>query len=109
VGRYYKAHGGKVKNLIIVLLLLFYACSGVTRNLNRERKDQDKIWRPCQDFEVRKTESKDPVGKLCNRVCTKRRGRKCRAWKQNVRDFSKESDFNFFRNGSFIFIDEDSI
>lgn len=68
-----------------------------------ERKEQDKLWRPCQDFET-----PDPVGKLCNRTCTNRKGKdddKCKEWKTTVKDF--KLDFDFFRNGSFVMIDED--
>jgi len=92
--------------LIIVLLTTSSCAMGMKPKITRERKDQDKLWRPCQNFEAEK-----PVGKLCNRVCTKRTKfkKRCKSWKTNVRDFSKKEDFMFFRSGSFIMIDEDQI
>lgn len=70
---------------------------------NLERKWQDKMWRPCQD-----RETKSPVGKLCNRVCKKRKGKKCKKWKVNVKNFSDPKTFQAFRSAGFIFIDEDT-
>jgi len=100
--------------LFILLFTLSFGCSAMggksvklESQLSRERKPQDKIWRPCQDFEVNQTESRNPIGKLCNRVCLKRSGSSCLRWKQNIKDFTIKDDFMFFRNGSFVFIDED--
>lgn len=75
-----------------------------TRSLKKypERKEQDKLWRPCQDFETQ-----EPRGKLCNRVCTDRNNRGCKKWKVIVKDFHEH--FYFFRAGSFIMIDEDEV
>lgn len=77
----------------------------------RERKPQDKMWRPCEDFETA-----SPVGKLCNRTCKERKRPrngelvgKCKKWKTHIKDFSKKEDFLFFRNGSMVMIDEDQI
>lgn len=99
--------------LVAVLVLFsFYACSmgkrsPETRSI-QARKAQDKLWRPCQD-----SEAQSPVGKVCSRHCRKRKGNspygKCLKWETKIKDFSKREDFLFFRNGSFIFIDEDNL
>lgn len=87
---------------LIILYALFSLCFSIScvaggkkslrQELNRERKDQDKRWRPCQDFEA-----ENPVGKLCNR----------RNGKSKVRDFCADKDFNFFRDNAAIMVDED--
>ena len=90
---------------LLIGLTITAACSmGGKAYKVPERKPQDKMWRPCQDFET-----KDPIGKLCNRVCTKRLGKKCKEWKINIKDFSKEEDFLWFRAGAFVMIDEDQV
>ncbi len=92
--------------VFIILFLTLSACAMAPRAPDiMERKDQDKLWRPCQNFEIKDA---SPVGKLCNRVCLKRTGSKCESWKQNIMDFTNKDDFEFFRSGSFIFIDEDN-
>lgn len=98
-----------MKNLIAFLTILsfvtaieVYAFGGkpsMKPQLKRDRKDQDKLWRPCQDFEVKNTETRDPVGKLCSRS----------KGVSKVKDYCSVKDFNFFRDGTFIFIDEDSL
>lgn len=99
-----------IRKLILLLVLSFSlnACAMGGRaprpHKLPERKDQDKLWRPCQNFETPK-----PVGKFCNRVCKKRSGRKCKEWKVNIRDFNNPDHFKFFRAGSFILIDEDQV
>lgn len=99
-----------IKNITILISLLFSlnACSMGQRAPEPrdlpERKLQDKLYRPCQDFET-----SNPVGKFCNRVCKKRSGNKCKDWKVNIMDFSKPDVFKFFRAGSFILIDEDQV
>lgn len=107
-----------MKNLITVFLTFsLIACAlgaggkSVKRELNRERKHQDKLWRPCQDFEVKESEDRNPVGKFCSKRCTKRTSQlgKCKAWEITVKDFNKPEDFHFFRSSSFILIDEDSL
>ena len=89
--------------IILIMMLAYVSCAGGGRpRATMERKTQDKIWRPCQDFE-----HNNPVGKLCNRLCVKRKANgKCKKWKTNVKDFSNEKDFLFFRNNAMIFIDE---
>lgn len=76
------------------------------RSLERlpERKLQDKLWRPCQD-----SETASPVGKLCNHTCVDRGANKCKEWKTIVKDFSDKEEFLFFRNGTFVMIDEDEL
>jgi hypothetical protein len=78
-------------------------------NVRQERRPEDKLWRPCQDFEVKDLTPPDPVGKFCNRVCLKqkRSNGQCVEWKTNIKDFTKREDFLFFRSGTFILIDED--
>ncbi len=105
-----------MKNLFLLILMIFtFECfsmggKSMKPQINRERKDQDKIWRPCQDFEVKNTETRNPIGKLCNRKCISRnKNRKCIQWKQNIKDFNNRDSFLFFRNGSFVMIDEDNL
>lgn len=94
--------------LLVTLLLSLNACAMGSRPPKPrdlpERKLQDKLWRPCEDFEVA-----NPVGKFCNRVCKKKSGRKCKKWKTNIRDFNNPEHFKFFRAGTFILIDEDQV
>ena len=93
--------------MLIINLFLFsaFACAmGGKAYKPKPRKEQDKLWRACEDFE-----HKEPIGKLCNRTCVKRKGSKCKKWKTTIKDFSKKDDFLFFRNGAFIFIDEDQV
>lgn len=94
--------------LLFTLLLSLNACAMGGKPIRPhklpERKLQDKLWRPCQDFETPK-----PVGKFCNRVCKKRSSRKCKEWKTNIRDFNNPEHFKFFRAGTFILIDEDQV
>lgn len=97
----------RLKSLIfsITMAISLPACSMGGRIPNiPERKVQDKLFRPCQDFETA-----NPIGKFCNRVCKKRKRGKCKKWKVNIKDFSKKQDFDFFRAGSFILIDEDQV
>jgi hypothetical protein len=95
-------------NLILGILLgmsIVAACGmGGKPYKKPERKEQDKLFRPCQDFET-----SDPVGKLCNKVCIDRKGSECKAWKINVKNFSDPEIFKWFRAGSFVMIDEDQV
>lgn len=97
-----------LKNIIIILFIFnsLTACAMGAKpprpHKLPERKMQDKLFRPCQDFEVA-----NPVGKFCNRVCVKRSGLDCKKWKTNVKDFTDPETFKFFRSSSFILIDED--
>jgi len=91
--------------LLIAMCLSLNACAmGGKSYRPPERKHQDKLFRPCQDFEV----SGDPTGKLCNRTCPKK---KCKAseFKVIVKDFRDPETFKWFRAGSFIMIDEDQV
>lgn len=99
--------------LFIVLLIATFSLSACARgskrpdfNVRQERKDADKIWRPCQD-----SEDLEPVGKLCNHVCIKISldGNVCKEWKTNKKIFSLREDFLFFRDSTFVFIDEDNL
>lgn len=88
------------------LLVSLAACAMGSKRPPIERKDEDKLWRACQDFEI---QDGSPVGKLCNRTCINRKGGKCTQWKQRSRNFCEQSDFEFYRASSFIFIDEDNL
>jgi hypothetical protein len=90
--------------VIVPILLALSACGMGKIYKPVERKAQDKIWRPCQEAEV-----KDTTGKFCNRTCLKRNNKKCSKWKTTVKDFSKREGFLFFRSGGFILIDEDNV
>lgn len=95
------------KNLILLLFMTISvnACAmGGKPYRVPERKAQDKMFRPCQNFET-----ENPLGKLCNRTCAKRKGKKCKQWKTTVKDFSDPEVFKWFRAGSFIMIDEDQV
>ena len=89
----------------ILVLVISVACAMGGKSYP-ERKPQDKIWRACED-----SETPDPVGKMCNRTCAHERkpGKKCKEFKINIKNFSEREDFLFFRNGAFIFIDEDQV
>lgn len=91
---------------LLFLLVSVSACAMGSRRPSIERKDQDKLWRPCQDFEV---QDGSPVGKVCNRTCVNRKRSGCKQWKQNVRNFADPVEFEFFRAGSFVLIDEDNL
>ena len=93
------------RHLVTIVFILFsaLACAMGSKQPKIERKDADKMWRACQDFEV---VTGSAIGKLCNRTCMHKNSGKCSHWKQNVRDFNDPEDFNFFRDSSFIFINE---
>ena len=87
---------------MVVCISCFNSCAMGGKPIRfPERKAQDKMWRPCQNKEV-----KDYIGKFCNRVCIKRKRKSCKLWKTNVKDFTIEKDFLFFRNNGMILIDE---
>jgi hypothetical protein len=91
---------------IMVLLFSVFACAMGSKQPVIERKDQSKMWRPCQDFVI---QYGSPIGKLCTRTCINRDGDKCNMWNQKNKDFNNKDDFEFFRDGSFVFISEDSL
>lgn len=86
--------------LLTVLNLSFFACSMGGKPVLR--KEQDSIWRPCQDFEV-----PDPVGKLCNSYSLTRK--KKPEIERRVKDFCKKEDFDFFRSLGSVMLDEDML
>ena len=95
-----------MKNILIIFAMVAsLQCIGrggkssMTPQIERERKNEDSLWRPCQDFEVLNTESRNPVGKLCSR----------KKGKSKIKNFCKKDDFLFFRAGTFVFIDEDNL
>lgn len=95
--------------LITAFLFSLNACAMGARkpdfDVLQKRKDQDKIWRSYDD-----SEDSAPLGKMCNPVCVKRKHNgECKEWKINVRNFAEMEHFLFFRNGGFIFIDEDNL
>jgi len=91
-------------NIILFILMITADACAMGGHSVKQRKDQDKMWHPCLSSETEK-----PIGKFCNNSCEKRKLGKCTKWKTLVRDFSKEEHFNFFRDGTFILIDEDQI
>ena len=92
-------------SLLLLFVVCLHACAMGGKSIKiAPRKDQDKMWRPCQDFEVQ-----DPVGKLCNRTCSVISKGKCKEWETKIKDMSKKEDFMFLRDGAFICIDEDRI
>lgn len=99
-----------MKNLGISAYLLIIctvvACAMGSKPPVYERKPQDKLWRACEPAETAPVSN---IGKMCNRTCLKRDDLKCKEWKQNVKDFAKPEDFEFFRSSSFVFIDEDNL
>ena len=95
-----------MKNLcILILMTISIECiamggkPSMKPQLDRERKDEDALWRPCQDFEVANTETRNPVGKLCSR----------KKGKSKIKNFCSTKGFSFFRGGTFVFIDEDNL
>ena len=90
-------------HLTFIFIVAACAMGGKVSRDTTARKDQDRLWRPCQDFEDRR------VGMVCTRRCIKRkRSGKCESWQTKKRNFCESSDFQFFRSGSFVFIDEDN-
>ena len=90
-------------NLIFILIGVACASGGRVKRETTARKDQDRLWRPCQDFEDNR------IGMVCSRRCIKRkRSGKCEQFQTKKRNFCESKDFNFFRASSFIFIDEDN-
>lgn len=83
------------------------ACAMGRKSSIKPRKLQDKMWHMCQDFEMKYHGNLSPVGKVCNNTCLKKKKRSCKLWQRNIKDLSKKEDFDFFRNGAFILIDED--
>lgn len=90
-----------------ILLCSLAACAMGSKRPSIERKDEDRLWRACQNFEV--TDGSSPIGKMCSRTCLKRKGNNCQKWKQSVKNFCEPVDFEFYRAGSFVFIDEDNL
>ena len=90
----------------LLVIMTVVACAMGSKPPAYERKPQDKLWRACEPQE---TAPESNIGKMCNRSCLERKGNKCKEWKQNVKDFSKPEDFEFFRSSSFVFIDEDNL
>lgn len=92
-------------SIFLIINFMFSSCMAMSGKpsmkpqLSRERKDEDKLWRPCQDFEVNNTETRNPTGKLCSR----------KKGVSKIKDFCSANDFLFFRSGTFVFIDEDSL
>lgn len=102
------------KHIPLITFILFVAaiaCAGGAKYPNPERKEQDKLWRPCQVFELQ--EAGLPVGqtaRVCSRRCVKRESTKtCSKWKTSMKDMADPVDYAFFRDGSFILIDEDNL
>ncbi len=97
---------------LIYLTLIFFSLNACARGSKRpdfdvreERKDQDKLWRPCQD-----SEASEPIGKVCNKVCIKvKHSGECKEWKINVKNFAEKESFNFYRDAGFVLIDEDNL
>lgn len=90
-------------NFVFVFIAAACAMGGKVSRGTTARKDQDRLWRPCQDFEDQR------IGMVCTRRCIKRkRSGKCESWQTKKRNFCESNDFQFFRSGSFIFIDEDN-
>lgn len=91
--------------LLLGLLLSLEACAkGAPPPVIR--KDEDKLWRPCQDTEV---QNGSAVGKTCSKTCIQHKSGKCIKWNVRTRNFCEKPDFEFFRNGTFILIDEDNL
>lgn len=86
--------------ILIVTLLLLASCAFA---LLAPRPFHERRYRPCDAREV-----KDNVGKLCHRYCTKYRwlradiSENCVNWETDVKDFSKQEDFEAFRLGGFV-------
>ncbi len=92
----------------------YLAACAMSKRSETPRKDQDRGWRPCQDGELGKDAQGVPVsvvGKLCVRYCSNYgMNSKCNKdeWKLAVKNYCEQTDFKFFQNGTFIFMDEDS-
>lgn len=89
-------------SLILIILLSLEACAMGSKSA--PRKLQDKMFHLCQDYET-----EQPIGKVCNNTCIKREFGKCKQWDRKVMDLRSKEDFEFFRSGAFILIDEDQL
>ena len=81
------------------------ACANGSRSYKpRPRAVTDKLYVPCHSSWV-----SSPEGKMCNRTCVKRRGKKCKEWQVTVRDMRVDADWAFFRDGGFGCLDLDQV
>jgi hypothetical protein len=100
--------------VLLALSLSFTACANGAKPVkNYERKDTRKFFVPCKSqWQVEAIPANRPgfpVGSLCNRVCVDRHGKtgECVGkWTTNIKKFDDPTDFTFFEQGSFIFINE---
>ena len=96
-----------MKLILIFILILITCCASSMVSL---RKFPDRTYRPCQNFETEK-----PVGKFCYRYCVKYRfmrsdvSENCIKWETDVRDLSTDGDFEAFRAGGFILVNEKNV
>lgn len=97
-----------MKNLLLLLALSFSleACAWGSPRPRPVRKDADKRFRFCEDSEV---QNGSAVGKVCSRACMRKEKDTCKMWNTVIKDLTKEEDFKFFRDSTFILIDEDNL
>lgn len=100
-----------MKNIINLIAMITMFCSNQACAMGgksvKPRKEQDKMWHFCQDFEMKYHNNLPAKGRVCNNTCTFYKRGKCKNWQRNMKDLNKDEDFNFFRDGAFILIDED--
>ena len=99
----------KLQISILFNLILFslFACSWGSPRPNVVRDDKDSLWRPCESFEITGTESGRETGRLCSRRCVKKDNKKkCTEWMIATKNFCEPEGFQFYKNGSFVFIPE---
>lgn len=89
----------------VCIALTVAACAGASRSYKpRPRAVTDKLYVPCHSSWIA-----NPEGKLCNRTCLKRRGKKCKEWSLTVKDMTDPKDWQFLKDGGFGCLDLDQI
>jgi len=95
--------GGYITGMLLSIVIV--ACAAGGRSYKpRPRAVTDKLYVPCHASWIA-----SPEGKMCNRTCTKRREKKCKAWKITVKDMRVDADWQFMKDGGFGCLDLDQI
>jgi len=102
----FKEEGTSISKLFLGLFIgitISVACSMGKTSYTRyyERKETDKMWRACQDFETPNSSKS-----ICNKTCLKRdRKGECKEWKRNIKTYETDGH-RFLRDGNFVCVPE---
>lgn len=93
--------------LVNLLLMSLIACSMGSPRPKIVRDEKDKLYRPCEAFEIPGEVSGREIGRFCSRRCVKKDDKKnCTEWKITEKNYCEADGFNFVKNGSFVLIPE---